>query len=187
MKQNVSKTSKYINRISKLIKILPIKLRNKLYIFFRKTEGKKGFVIRGALLKTLVKNCGDEVMVFPNVYMSHLNKISLGSNISIHPMAYIDGAGELVIGDNISIAHGVTIMSTEHRYNNKDTPIRNQGFEYKATEISSDVWIGAKATILAGNKISSGSIIGANSVVTKDVGANSIIVGFPGRAIKNRF
>lgn len=59
--------------------------------------------------------------------------------------------------------------------------------EYKYIEIGNDVWIGSRATILDGVKIGSGSVIAANSVVTKDVPAYSIVAGVPATIIKFRF
>ena len=53
--------------------------------------------------------------------------------------------------------------------------------------IENDVWIGAKSTIMSGVKISNGAVIGACSVVTKDVPPYAIVVGNPGKIIKYRF
>lgn len=184
---SISKTGKLIDKFSKFFAFLPNKINFKLFVFFRKTEGKKGLILRGALVKSLVKECGVNVLIFPNVFLAHTDNIRLGSNISIHPMTYIDGAGGLNIGDDVSIAHGVTIMTTEHKYTNKEVPIREQGFIFEEINIGSNVWIGAKATILAGTNISNGTIVGANSVVNKNFEPDSIIAGCPARLIKNRF
>lgn len=53
--------------------------------------------------------------------------------------------------------------------------------------VENDVWIGAKSTIMSGVKILNGSIVGANSVVTKDVPSYSIVVGNPAKVVKYRF
>lgn len=53
--------------------------------------------------------------------------------------------------------------------------------------VENDVWIGAKSTIMSGVKIQNGSIVGANSVVTKDVPPYSIVVGNPAKIVKYRF
>ena len=54
-------------------------------------------------------------------------------------------------------------------------------------DIGNDVWIGAKSTIMSGVKIGDGAVIGARTMVTKDVPPYSIVVGNPGRIIKYRF
>lgn len=53
--------------------------------------------------------------------------------------------------------------------------------------VENDVWIGAKSTIMSGVKIHNGSVVGANSVVTKDVPPYSIVVGNPAKVVKYRF
>lgn len=53
--------------------------------------------------------------------------------------------------------------------------------------IENDVWIGAKSTIMSGVKIHNGSVVGAGSVVTKDVSPYAIVVGNPARIVKYRF
>ena len=54
-------------------------------------------------------------------------------------------------------------------------------------QIENDVWIGAKSIILSGVTIHSGAVVGAGSVVTKDIPAYSIVVGNPARVVKYRF
>lgn len=163
--------------------------RNVRVIFFeyaRKIIGKKGQIIRGALLKTLSKECGENVIIFHDVYLSHIENLSLGNNISIHPMSYIDAAGKVRISDNVSIAHATTIMSTSHKYSEIDIPIREQGYIFAETVIKENVWIGAKATIVCGVTIAEGCVIAANSVVNKDTPSNSIVGGCPAKYIKSR-
>jgi hypothetical protein len=53
--------------------------------------------------------------------------------------------------------------------------------------IQNDVWIGAKSTIMSGVKISNGSVVGAGSVVTKDVPPYAIVAGNPAKVVKYRF
>jgi acetyltransferase-like isoleucine patch superfamily enzyme len=53
--------------------------------------------------------------------------------------------------------------------------------------VENDVWIGAKSTIMSGVRIHNGSIVGANSTVTKDVPPYAIVVGNPARVVKYRF
>lgn len=59
--------------------------------------------------------------------------------------------------------------------------------DYLVTEIGNDVWVGGNVTILKGIKIGDGAIIGAGSVVTKDVPPYAIVVGNPGKILKYRF
>ena len=67
-----------------------------------------------------------------------------------------------------------------------DIKTRNQGLEYaKPIEIGDNVWIGGSVVVLPGVKIGSNSVIGAGSVVVKDIPKNSVAVGNPCKVIKN--
>ena len=91
-----------------------------------------------------------------------------------------------MIGNNVGFAHGVTIESESHNFDNLKEFIANQGLSLKKTIIDDDVWVGAKASILYGNHLKKGSIVGANSVVTKDVDVNAIVGGIPAQLIRYR-
>lgn len=93
---------------------------------------------------------------------------------------------KIIVGKNVLIASNTTILSRTHIFSELDTPINTQGYENKTVIIEDDVWIGANSTILYGVIIGKGSIIAANSVVTKDVDAYSIVGGVPAKFIKKR-
>ena len=150
------------------------------------TKGIIGIVLRYALLKSIAVNCGDNVAIYPGVYLLKPDKLIIGNNVSIHPMCYIDSTGGIVIGNDVSIAHGTTIMSSTHNYADVNVAIKDQGIKLLKTEIKDNVWIGAKSTILAGVVVESGSIIAANAVVTKNVPQNTVVGGVPARTIKLR-
>src|SRR5690625_3257069 len=189
MSRGRDKFNKYkslIYMLVKVTKIVPIGLRQKLFVFFRMTQGTMGLVIRYILLKSIAKQCGDNVSIHPQVYIFNIQKLTIGDNVSIHPMSYIDFSGEIIICNYVSIAHGTTIMSSTHRYESRDVPIKDQPIDLFSTEIKNDVWIGAKVMILAGVKVASGSILAAGAIVTKDTSANSIVGGVPAVKIKER-
>ena len=90
------------------------------------------------------------------------------------------------IGSNVSMAHGSTILSTSHTFEELDTPIKYQPMKLAETTIADDVWIGCGVVILAGVNVGTGCVIGANSTVTKDIGDFSVVVGSPAKVIKTR-
>jgi acetyltransferase-like isoleucine patch superfamily enzyme len=92
----------------------------------------------------------------------------------------------ITIGNDCLIADSVHLYDHDHRFEDLNHPIREQGYKTKPITIGNNVWIGAKATVLKGVTIADGAIIGANSVVTRDVPANAIVGGNPGRIIKIR-
>ena len=65
-------------------------------------------------------------------------------------------------------------------------PIKEQGINFKGIQVESDCWIGAGVTILDGVKIGKGCVIGADTVVTKNIDDYCIVAGNPARIIKRR-
>lgn len=172
--------------ISKFFSLFSKKWQEKAFVRCRKKTGSSGLVIRYALLKNLAKNVGNNVSIQPEVYLFNIQNLSIGDNVSIHPLTYIEAYGEVKIGNDVSIAHGTTIMSVTHDFDKIDIPIKDQGITGIPIVIEDNVWIGAKATILGGNTIKKGSIIGAGAVVTKNVDENSIVAGVPAKKIRQR-
>ena len=185
-RKSFSKYKKVLVIFSKIITILPLNIRKKLMIAFRMTKGIMGIAIRYIVLKSILPNLGDNVSIHENVYLYSPENLHIGNNVSIHPMCYIDATGGVDIGNDVSIAHSVTIMSTTHNYSLLEMPIKDQDVSCINTKICDNVWIGAKATILCGVIINSGSIVGANALVSKNVECNTIVGGVPAREIKKR-
>jgi acetyltransferase-like isoleucine patch superfamily enzyme len=115
-------------------------------------------------------------------------KVSIGSNTDIGPFTVIfSGEDGVIIGNDVMIAPHCVIASGNHRFDNIDTTMKNAGGISKGPIIiEDDVWIGANCTITSGVIIRKGSIVGANSVVTKNTEPNSINCGVPAKFIRNR-
>ena len=181
-----------INALSAIYSLMPFRVRTFLFEKHRFTIGYIGMGIRYALLKSISKECGDNVAIYPGVYLLHPENIYVGNNVSIHPMSYIDcgtdmNEGGIHIGDDVSIANGVTILSTSHMFYDEHTDIiKYSALDSKRTTIESNVWIGTRAVIIYGTTLKSGCVIGANAVVTKDTVENGVYVGVPAKRIHDR-
>lgn len=162
-----------------IVTILPFQLRYGIMALFRYTPGLFGLGIRYILLKSLAKKCGDNVAVFPGVFLSYLEELELGNNISIREYCNIGCLGGLTIGNDVSIAHNSTILTTEHDYKQLSVPMRNAPLIKKKTYIHDGVWIGTHVVILAGVEVGSNSVVGAGSVVSKNIPENVVAVGVP--------
>lgn len=173
-----------INACTTVLKCFPLGVRRFLWRWFSDFGGTYGVAARYIILKSIARECGSNVAISKNVHLLNVEKISIGSNVSIHPMCYIDAYGGLNIGNDVSIAHGVTIMTTTHNYQNESVPIKDQGISVEGVTISDDVWLGAKSTILSGVHIGRRSIVAASALVKKDVPAKVIVAGIPAKIVK---
>lgn len=140
--------------------------------------------------KKLLKKCGQNVYIGKNCIMTYGN-ISIGNDVYIGPNACIQSAhGEISIGNHVMFGPGVNIHGGNHKFDcigKYMKSIDKQPNSDGLVRIEDDVWIGANAIILANVKIGKGSIIGAGSIVTKDVPPYSIYTGAPGLKIRSRF
>lgn len=108
--------------------------------------------------------------------------IEIGENFySNHNLIILDG-NKVTFGDNVFIAPNCCFYTAGHPI---DYNTRNQGLEYaKPIEVGNNVWIGGNVVVLPGVKIGDNVVIGAGSIVTRDIPSNSVAVGNPCRVIK---
>ena len=158
-----------IDLLCKFYSCFPRTIQNEMLIKNRKKTGYIGLVKRYCLLKNLAKSVGDNVAIQPDVYLFNVQNLIIGDNVSIHPLSYIDAYGGIEIGNDVSIAHNVTLMSFNHGFSDMKIPIKEQTTEIRPIVIENNCWLGAKAIILGNTTIGTGSVIGAGSVVTKNI------------------
>jgi acetyltransferase-like isoleucine patch superfamily enzyme len=108
------------------------------------------------------------------------DKSVLARDISIN--CYLD----VEIGDSVLIADSVYISDFDHKFNDLDVPIKDQGIAKSRVRIGRDVWLGTKVTVSSGVTIGEGAVVGANAVVTRDIPPYSVAVGVPARVVKDR-
>ena len=108
--------------------------------------------------------------------------IKIGKNFyANHNLVILDG-NKVEFGDNVFVAPNCAFYTAGHPLDYKE---RNKGLEYaKPIKVGNNVWIGGNVTVLPGVSIGDNVVIGAGSVVTKDIPSNVIAVGNPGRVIK---
>ncbi len=125
------------------------------------------------------KNCYIQPPFYANWGGAH---VYLGDNVYANfSLTLVDDAN-IYIGDNVMIAPNVTIATAGHPVN---VELRSKLMQFNAdVHIEKNVWIGAGAIILPGVTIGENSVIGAGSVVTKDIPANVVAVGNPCRVIR---
>lgn len=142
------------------------------------------------LCKRKFKYFGDSAEFRPGAYAICCSKISIGNRVVIRPgtMLFADprvnGAG-IVIDDDVLIGSGVHLNCANHRYDNPDVPIIDQGhYESKQITLKSGCWIGANTVILPGVTVGHNAVVGAGSVVTRDISDRVVAAGNPAQIIK---
>lgn len=115
-------------------------------------------------------------------------EITIGNRCDLGDFIHITSTNSITIGDGTLTGRWVTITDNSHGQTTHEElsipPANRKIFSKGAINIGKNVWIGDKATILAGVKIGDGVIIAANAVVTKDIPAYCIAAGCPARVIK---
>lgn len=144
------------------------------YNHTRPTESEK----RKALLKEMFAEIGEGCYIEPPLHANWGGKfVKLGKNVYANFGLTLVDDGEITIGDGCMFAPNVVIATAGHPI---DPKLRAQVYQYtQPVKISNNVWIGAGAIILPGVTIGENSVIGAGSVVTKDIPANVVAVGNP--------
>ncbi len=112
--------------------------------------------------------------------------LKIGNNSSIGPYSYIGCSGYIEIGNNVMISPRVSIYSENHVFDDATIPMIEQGVSRSFVIIEDDCWIASNSVILAGVRIGTGSVVGAGSIVTKDIPPFSIVAGNPAQIIKSR-
>lgn len=126
------------------------------------------------------KNVDKSFKLFPPFYSECGKNITVGKNVFINACCKFQDQGGITIGDNCFIGHNVTLATLNHDCN----PNNRATMHPKKITIGNNVWIGSDSTILPGITIEDGAIIGAGSVVTKNVLKNTIVAGNPAKIIK---
>jgi acetyltransferase-like isoleucine patch superfamily enzyme len=126
------------------------------------------------------------VCPYVKIFSEANGKIEFGDNFFANYNCYLYSKTSIIkIGDNCLLGPDVLIINTNHRIT-KSKLIRDQDDIDLPIIIGNDVWIGAKAIVLAGVRIGNGAVIAAGAVVTNDVEPYTVVGGVPARRIKDR-
>ena len=110
--------------------------------------------------------------------------VSIGDRCLIGRGSGIVGHFSIEIGDDVWTGHNVYITDQNHGYEDVSLPISKQSQPERSVKIGSGSWLGYGSVVLPGVTIGEHCVIGANSVVTRDVPSYSVAVGVPARVIK---
>lgn len=137
---------------------------------------------RKALIKKLFGKTVENFHIEQPFYCDYGYNIEIGENFYTNVNVVILDCAKVTFGDNVFIAPNCGFYTAGHPF---DVDQRNKGLEYAyPIKIGNNVWIGGGCSILPGVTIGDNTVIGAGSVVTKDIPANVLAVGNPCKVIR---
>jgi acetyltransferase-like isoleucine patch superfamily enzyme len=142
--------------------------------------------LRRRLLRYVGAQVGRNVRVGPGVRLIAPQGLVLGDRVRIARGACIDARAGVEIGANTMIGFESVILSETHRFDDPDRPPRDQGMEGRPITIGSNAWLGARVFVLPGRCVGDRAIVGAGSIVTRDVGDGAIVAGSPAMLVRMR-
>lgn len=137
---------------------------------------------RNSIINKLLGYQPDNLELLSPFTCDYGNNIVLGKNVFINSNCYFMDGAKITVGDNVFIGPSCGFYTANHPL---DYQTRNQGIEQALPIlIGNNVWLGGNVIVLPGVEIGDVCVIGAGSVVTKDIEANSIATGVPCKVIK---
>lgn len=142
------------------------------------TRGTHTYISNGSVIDDFVKI----------KHVAGIGNVIIGKNVYINSGTVMYSANGIEIGNDVLIGPNCNLVPVNHNIKDRNIPIRLQGYpESKGgIIIEDDVWLGANVTILDGVRIGKGAVIGACSVVTKNIEPFSINFGVPSKKVGYR-
>ena len=148
--------------------------------------GVVGVFLRYIFLRPFFKQCGGFFRMLERVVVEYPHGLSVGKAVGFNYGCWVNARGDVTIGNYVILGPYCVIHSANHNMEALEVPVQQQGFVELPVTIGDNVWLGARVTVLPGVTIGENAVIGAGSVVTKDIPADAIAVGNPAKVIRLR-
>ena len=134
---------------------------------------------RYALLVERFASVGERALIRPPFFCDYGYNISIGAGAFLNYNCVVLDVEPITIGEGTAIGPAVQILAADHP---RDPRLRREGVRFgRPVAIGANVWIGGGAIVLPGVTIGDDAIVGAGSVVTRDVAPGATVVGNPAR------
>lgn len=130
-------------------------------------------------------HCKGRIIVNDDVMLYAKGQLTLGGQFGINKYSRIVAHERIDIGQNVTIGQFVSILDHDHRYTFLGENMQLDGYITAPVQIGNNVWIADKCTILKGVNIGNNVVIGANTLVHKDVPDNVVVGGVPFKILKH--
>ncbi len=145
-----------------------------------------GMCIRNVVYRLLGMKISGFCWIQPRVTIVNMRRLRVGSNFGCNSGTYINAIGHISMGNDVLIGSNVTISSGKHEIEGRETSVFSRPVRPMPINFGNDIWVGAGASILPGLNVAEGTVVGANTVVTKDTQPYSVMAGVPARIIRFR-
>ncbi len=145
--------------------------------------------VKWFILRKSLKKAGNNFRFSPNSIFSDHRLIEIGTNVFFGDRTIINTVVPIKIGNNVMFGPDVMIMGGDHNYSVVGKLMKEvkEGGKNLSVILEDDVWIGARTIILKGVKIGEGAVVGAGSLVTRNLPPYSVCFGNPCKPVKCRF
>jgi maltose O-acetyltransferase len=174
-----------MNKIKKVLGSIIFILVNPIDIrFYNRYLGDFFILSRIKALRLMGMKIGNNTRVHSNFYTNNPSLISIGNNCEVGRHSEIWAYSQINIGDSVEIGSRLYMNSSNHNFTtNSKVPLSKQGAYSLPISIDKNIWVGANVNILAGVYIEKDVVVGANSVVNKNLTEGFVYAGSPARKI----
>jgi acetyltransferase-like isoleucine patch superfamily enzyme len=164
--------------------------RARLHLEFLRREAYVRMPVQGNLLECFAEGrleIGAGTHLEPNVWITapEQARVRIGEGCFLNQGVMVASHALVEIGDHCMLANGCFVTDASHRYDDPELPITWQGFTSKGpTRIGDNCWLGTNVVVTDGVTIGRRCVIGANSVVTRDLPPFSVAAGAPARVLR---
>lgn len=135
--------------------------------------------LRTSLLRWMGADIEPGATVHGGGYVTNPSNLRLGRGTFINRNCYLDLEGPLILGRNVSVGHGTTFVTAWHDIATAEN--RAGPTLARSIEVGDGTWFGCNVTVLPGVVIGRGAVIGARSLVVRDVPDNAVVTGSPAK------